>query len=509
MPPKKTTRGQKKKQNVIPIDEDKISDPSIPKENQEPETDLNKKPSTKRRGQKRKDPVNNNKSTNDADRQTVSPNTKTVVSTSKTTMKRRRITAAINEILNKDVGIRELAATAIAELTPINKLLELSDDDVLSEDEVQFNKNSADIEREPLTPITNDSNRIYNNILLDGMDESGNVDRIRNNDSYRSNEIHEPRFRLHYNTTPGPNRPREFNDDVFRLNPQKVFHLNTPFFTNDHSDARSTFQTSESTLPASFCDMGNIHQICSWLCANLSILLLAYNLYLSMQTPVATSFNLVTPNVNSATLATGILQALRQEDRVNTTIIYFVISSCCYCLITCIIQTKANRDFLEELKCLFLRARGPEKSAFEELVRQVFNYDLNSAEGIKCLRAASRNFSDFRNKFLDNIEEAVTIFKKKRVEENENIRHLEGHEINLFINENLMLNILQRWLSATNMTELKANHSLRTLQKFVQRAFVVNYNSRDVDATKALDKMTKNIAVPSRNGKNIASRLQL
>lgn len=68
MPPKKTTRGQKKKQNVIPIDEDKISNPSsnfssftiiiknyaiflifflVPKENQEPEMDLNKKPSTK------------------------------------------------------------------------------------------------------------------------------------------------------------------------------------------------------------------------------------------------------------------------------------------------------------------------------------------------------------------------------------------------------------------------------------------------------------------------------
>src|SRR3989337_2392037 len=98
MPPKKTTRGQKKKQNVIPIDEDEISDPSsnfssftvivknyaiflifflVPKENQELETDLNKKPSTKRQGRKRKDPVNDNKSTNDDDRQTVSPNTKT------------------------------------------------------------------------------------------------------------------------------------------------------------------------------------------------------------------------------------------------------------------------------------------------------------------------------------------------------------------------------------------------------------------------------------------------
>ncbi|PKC56097.1 hypothetical protein RhiirA1_474518 [Rhizophagus irregularis] len=195
MPPKKTTRGQKKKQNVIPIDEDEISDPS---------------------SQKRKDPVNDNKSTNDADRQTVSPNTKTVASTSKTTMKRRRTTAAINEILNEDVGIREPAATAIAELTPINKLLELSDDDVLSEDEVQFNKNSADIKREPLMPITNDSNRIYNNILLDGMDESGNVDRIRNNDSSLLKSSNLPQY---FNDTfsTSSRRHHDFFEDIVTI----------------------------------------------------------------------------------------------------------------------------------------------------------------------------------------------------------------------------------------------------------------------------------------------------
>jgi hypothetical protein len=44
-----------------------------------------------------------------------------------------------------------------------------------------------------------------------------------------------------------------------------------------------------------------------------------------MQTPVANSFNLATPNFNS-TLATGIPQALKQEDRVNITIIYFILS---------------------------------------------------------------------------------------------------------------------------------------------------------------------------------------
>ena len=60
-----------------------------------------------------------------------------------------------------------------------------------------------------------------------------------------------------------------------------------------------------------------------------------------------------------------------------------------------LIQVKDNRDFLEELKCLFLRSRDPEKSAFEDLVQEIFRCDLNSAEGIDWLRAASRNFGDF------------------------------------------------------------------------------------------------------------------
>jgi len=79
----------------------------------------------------------------------------------------------------------------------------------------------------------------------------------------------------------------------------------------------------------------------------------------------------------------------------------------------------------------------------------------------------------------------------------------------MFINETLTISILQRWLNATNMTELRARNSLHTLQRFVRRAFIVNYNSRDIDTTKSLDRMTKNIAVPSRNGKNFASNLRL
>ena len=137
---------------------------------------------------------------------------------------------------------------------------------------------------------------------------------------------------------------------------------------------------------------------------------------------------------------------------------------------------------------------------------------------------ANRNFSDFRNKFLDSIEEEIDIFKEKRLRyadqfsfvsdiliivliysilfrgNTRTTRPLDENEITLFVDETLTINILQRWLNSTNMTELKRQNSLQTLQRFVRKAFIINYKSRDTDATKSLDKMTKNMAVPSRNG---------
>jgi len=78
-----------------------------------------------------------------------------------------------------------------------------------------------------------------------------------------------------------------------------------------------------------------------------------------------------------------------------------------------------------------------------------------------------------------------------------------------FVDEFFMANVLQRWLNATNMTELRTRNTLRTLQRFVQKAFIANYDSRNIEVTKTLDKMTKNVSVPSRNGKNIANNLRL
>jgi len=64
-------------------------------------------------------------------------------------------------------------------------------------------------------------------------------------------------------------------------------------------------------------------------------------------------------------------------------------------------------------------------------------------------------------------------------------------------------------LNATKVDELRARNSLPLLRQFIQKAFVVNYTARDTEKTKRLDEVTKNIAVPSRNGNNIASNLKI
>ncbi|PKC00982.1 hypothetical protein RhiirA5_382069 [Rhizophagus irregularis] len=424
--------------------------------------------------------------------------------------------------------------------TSINDLLETTDDD-LSQDENQVSDNDGgNFRRKPLAPITNirDINILRNNTLDDSnkASESFNIDLHLNNNknshprpntapSIDTTSFSPLNITPINNTTRSninnssrlKNIPLNTSNDVFRLdisslrsnsdafrsnnasfNNSDAFRSNNASFNNsdafrsnnasfNNSDAfRSNNASSHvaSTLPSTFREMDNIHQICSWLCANPNILLFAYNMYLSMQAPVADGYNFISSNFNSSTLPTA-PYVPKQDDK-----------------------AKMGRDFLEELKCLFLRIRIPKKCVYEDLVRQIFNCDLNSTEGIDWLRTANRQFGDFRNKFLDSIEDLINDFKENRASENTNLPLTEGEVIS-FVNESYTLNILQRWLNATNMTELKAQNSLHTLQKFIRKAFIVNYGLRDTDKTKSLDRMTKDIAVPSRNGKNIASNLQL
>ena len=106
-------------------------------------------------------------------------------------------------------------------------------------------------------------------------------------------------------------------DDELRLP-----HQNTP---RDILCTHMRFNTDDDVALKPFSKMANIHQICSWLCKNPNILILAYNMYLLTQIPVANEFNFISPNTNSSTLATGVSHIPNQEDNVFPfTFFYFI-----------------------------------------------------------------------------------------------------------------------------------------------------------------------------------------
>ncbi|PKY54212.1 hypothetical protein RhiirA4_472888, partial [Rhizophagus irregularis] len=253
---------------------------------------------------------------------------------------------------------------------------------------------------------------------------------------------------------------------------------------NSPASLRSFNASASPTLPSCFNDMDTIFQLATWLCANPNVLQFANAIYSSMQTSLANGQQFTSSNLTNPTKLQ--LQSTLQEDK-----------------------SKVSRDFLEELKCLFLRVRNPPKRALEELVQQIIKCDLNSAEGLEWLRIGNRQFGDFRNKFLDGIEKLVDSLKEKRKGQGIPETILPRKEdIADFVDEEITKNTLRRWLSAVKINDLREN-SLIYLCNLVRKAVIINYNVRDPEKTKTLDIITKNLVIPSRNGSDFASNLEL
>ncbi|GES74616.1 hypothetical protein GLOIN_2v1840368 [Rhizophagus clarus] len=212
------------------------------------------------------------------------------------------------------------------------------------------------------------------------------------------------------------------------------------------------FDTLSEDIPSAFREM-TIYQLCLWLCKNPNILQLANSMNLFMKSAV------VDGSFSTSQILPIASQPIIREDK-----------------------AKVGRDFLEELKCLFL------------------------LDGIEWLRIGNRHFGDFRNKLLDGIESLIESFKETR---NDSTTLPRKEEVDKFIDEETTKIVLRRWLNATRLDELKAEGSLIYLCRFVRSAFFINYRARDPEKTKLLDNITKSIAIPSRNGKNFTSNLRL
>ena len=82
-------------------------------------------------------------------------------------------------------------------------------------------------------------------------------------------------------------------------------------------------------------------------------------------------------------------------------------------------------------------------------------------------------------------------------------------EINEFMFQEVVEKVLYRYLSGTDKIRLKKCGTIEKLILMVREAFMVHYKSYNIKAIKTLDNITIGCKVPSRSGKNIASKLSL
>ncbi|PKC54018.1 hypothetical protein RhiirA1_543021 [Rhizophagus irregularis] len=243
-----------------------------------------------------------------------------------------------------------------------------------------------------------------------------------------------------------------------------------------------TLHDTKKDKPKALNGMKNILEVCQWLIERPDVLVMANQMYNAMNT------SLDLPLVNNMTPTAPISKATAAISAND--------------------EKALARLWHEEIKCLFLRCRAPPDDAIESLVKTIFNYDLysNNAEEVIC--HSKRTLTDFCSKLNKKIDAKVHEFREIRVKKGK-ITAPARSEIEEYMTSEVVEQILYRYLTGTYKTKLKKCGTLEHLVLFVREAFKIHYTKYDVKAIKELDNITKNYKVPSRSGKNIATKLSL
>jgi hypothetical protein len=232
--------------------------------------------------------------------------------------------------------------------------------------------------------------------------------------------------------------------------------------------------------PGIFCDMKNAFEVCHWLVVERPDILTMAN---QMTHALNTSLDSCPANMTTTTVQPS--KPAPQEEK------------------------SLARLWHEEIKCLFLRCRAPPNEVIESLVRKIFNYDLYSNDAEEVICHSKRVLTDFRSKFNKKIIALVNELKDIQSRERRNATTPTKSEIAEFISQDVVENVLGRYLTGTNRNSLKRCGTMEKLIQMVREAFMVHYTNYNIGAIKNLDSITKDCKVPSRSGKNIASGLLL
>ena len=121
---------------------------------------------------------------------------------------------------------------------------------------------------------------------------------------------------------------------------------------------------------------------------------------------------------------------------------------------------------------------------------------------------SKRVLTDFRSKFNKGIASLTLEFKNKQ-SRNGQTSTPSRTDIDEFITQDVVKQILKRYLSGTNMDGLKKCGTMDSLETLIKEAFKIYYKKYDIQAIKKLDYLTIDCKILSKSGKNIASRLLL
>ncbi|RGB37594.1 hypothetical protein C1646_756663 [Rhizophagus diaphanus] len=127
---------------------------------------------------------------------------------------------------------------------------------------------------------------------------------------------------------------------------------------------------------------------------------------------------------------------------------------------------------------------------------QVCNYlEPFKREAEKLTHDTSKKFTDYRNKYNEAI---ILLVKDMHEIEREIPTNISDHKVNKFISEDIVIKkLLRRQLAVVDTNKLKKISSLKKLIEFTHKSFKIHWKSKDLEAIKKLDYITKEIYIPS------------
>jgi hypothetical protein len=155
------------------------------------------------------------------------------------------------------------------------------------------------------------------------------------------------------------------------------------------------------------------------------------------------------------------------------------------------------------MKCLFLRIRDPSVEILDNFVITITREHLHNNMSQEFLDCVRKSFTDYRNKFNDNIQRIISDFRS--MDRGSSLP--TSNEIKEIITEEVVKKVLSRQLAAVNQYMLKQNGGLDKLIDFVRESFRISWEGKNLSTIKSLDHMTKDLKIPSRSGRNICDKL--